>query len=281
MKSPTLPILALLCACMLSQTFAQKKKSDPPGQQQFEKAADLFENGDFLTAAVEFEQVIKLYPKSELVGRAHYNKAICYYRFKDYETAEKTFLEILEEPYNEEDPNDIMEPYALYKHHACRYLADMALEQKNFVATEKYIAMFDKKYPYRHFCGNEWSAYNMFKAVMYSKVYVGTGRLQKALEELLPHMFANGLSSNEEVLNELVGIFEKNYTKDDLNVEFEKALSTLASKKIKKRTAWFIKLYGVEIEVDGWFGYDEEQKVSEEEHHKQIVLNNELFKRFL
>lgn len=280
MKAPFL--FFVLSACILIQVHAQENDETPEGKL-FDQAWQHFDAGDFLTAAAEFDLIMKQYPKSNLVARAHFNKALCYYNYKDFVTSEKIFTEILDARYNEKDPNGLMEPYALYKHRTCRYLADLALKRNDYVVAEKYIHLFDKKYPYRHFCGNEWSAYAMFKAVMLAKVYSGTGQIQKAMEVLLPHIFSDMLASNEGVLHEVENILETHYSKTDVGVEFEKALSTLTLKSIKKRTAWCITLYHVEIEVEGFPIGEEEngKKLSEEDQYKQIVLNNALFKRFL
>lgn len=277
-----LSLLALLSTVLLLQANAQEEPTTPE-ERLFEEAAQRFEAGDYLTAAVDFEQLIKQYPKSDVVPRAHFNRALCYYYFKDYETSEEIFHEILEQRYDERDPNGLMEPYALYKHHTCRYLASIALEKKDYQAAEKYINLFDKKYPYQHFCGNEWSAYDMYKAVMYAKVYRGTNRIDRAMNELLPHMFSDALASNEEVLTELEDIIDKHYSKDESQAEFEKALASLEVKDVKKHRSGTIILYGVKIEIEDYFyDYDEKSsKVSDEERYKQKVLDNPLFKRFL
>jgi tetratricopeptide (TPR) repeat protein len=276
----TLSMLAFLCVCSI--VLVAQDKPATPDEKLFDAAAKRFEDGDYLTAAVEFEQMIKQFPKSKLVARAHFNRALCYYLFKDYETSEEIFLAILNEDYNEKDPNSLMEPYALYKHNTCRYLAHMALEKKDFVATEKYIELFDKKYPYQHFCGNEWSAYHMYVDVMRAKVYMGTGQVKKAMDILLPSIFFNGLASNEDVLVELERIIDQAYSKEQAGAEFKQALASFTFKKEKKQTSATIELYGIKINVRGFEYFDEDsKKLSEEERYRQTVVNNVLFKKYL
>lgn len=52
--------------------------------------------------------------------------------------------------------------------------------------------MFDKKYKYTHFCGNELMANEIYTATAYARLYHGYGRSRKAISYLLPHLFYNG-----------------------------------------------------------------------------------------
>lgn len=246
----------------------------------FEYAVDLFNEGKFQDAANSFKKFMKDFPQSELKGRAHYNIALCYTELKNYAQAKTTFLEILNEPYNEKDENSLMEPYTLYKHHACRMLAFIALDEKQYEEAEKYINLFDKKYPYQHFCGNEWAAYHMFKAVMLAKVYAGTNRVAKAIEILVPHSFENGLASNARVLDELDTIVSQNFTKEEIKAELNRALTSMAVSRKKKETIVTIKLFNVEVNVDFYWQHPEPGK-SAVEHYKDIIRSNPFFKKYL
>ena len=269
----------LLNLCLISAVHGQQEPLTAD-QVLFDQAVRRFEDEDYAGAAEDFRQFMTRFPQSQLLARSHYNLALTYDRMNDFETSKKLFLEILEQPYNERDENGLMEPYTQYKHHSCRHLAAIALRENDYKSAEKYIHLFDKKYPYQHFCGNEWSAYDMFKAVMKARVYEGTDEVRKAMEELLPFIFSDALASNDDVLDELSGILERNYTRDSIQQEFKSALMSLEVKETKKNTSVTILLYGVTIQVQDFF-FEQAADVSGKEHYQKIVEENALFKKFL
>jgi len=138
--------------------------------------------------------------------------------------------------------------------------------------------MFDKEYPYQHFCGNEWSAYDMYRAVMLGKVYQGKGETKKAMQVLFPYIFSDALASNQEVLRELSHLLEKAYTKEQNQQEFIRALASLEVKENKKEARATIELYGVKVEVED-YSYD--SKSNSKEYFQRKLKEHELFKRFL
>ncbi|MEO7990784.1 MAG: hypothetical protein ABI663_14645 [Chryseolinea sp.] len=280
--------LQLLLVCMVAVLYSRAQDNEDdltPDQAQFERAMDVYEEGDLASAASEFRKFMVEYSESPLVARAHYNVAYISFFLKEFGTAKLIFREILAMPYNEQDPNGLMEPYTLYKHHSCRMLAEMALEEQDYSAAEKYIHQFDKVYPYQHFCGNEWAAYDMYLTVMRARVYEGRNQIQKMLEVLLPYTFTNSLASNNGVLDKLVEVLEKNYSKEVLRQEFARSFASLAIKQNKKETHASVLIYGVKVEVeDSYFSMDEENRTkpaSETERYQNIVKGNKLFKKFL
>ena len=246
----------------------------------FDYAVDQLENEKYQDAADGFLKFLHDFPDSPLKGRAHFNLALSFKDMGDIARAKATFLEILDMPYNERDGNSLMEPYTLYKHHSCRMLAYIALDEHDYREAERYITMFDKKFPYQHFCGNEWAAYDMFKAVMLARVYAATNRTQKAIETLVPYTFSDALASNQDVLEELDTVVRREFTKAELKAEFINALESMQVKKTKGGTTATITLFNVDVEVEDY----SEPKDSNEaftEHYKQIVTSNQLFKKYL
>ena len=273
----TLSFLVIVSLCIVQKIFAQE---EPKTEDEifFERGIEHFEQQYYIGAAEEFEAFLTKFPKSPLLGRAHYNLALSHFRLRNYQTAKKVFHQILDQPYNEQDENDIMEPYTLYKHHSCRKLAEIALQEMDYNAAEKYIRMFDKEYPYQHFCGNEWSAYAMYKAVMQGKVYQGKGETKKAMQVLLPYIFSDALASNQEVLRELSHLLETAFTKEQNQQEFTRALASLEVKENKKEPRATIELYGVKVEVEDYF-FD--TKTDAKEYFQKKVKEHELFQKFL
>ncbi len=273
----TLSFLVIVTLCINQRIFAQEEPRTED-EISFEKAVSHFEQQYYSGAAEEFEAFLLKFPNSPLLGRAHYNLALAHFSLGNYYTAKKVFHQILDQPYNEQDENSLMEPYTLYKHHSCRQLAEIALVEKDYNAAERYIRMFDKEFPYQHFCGNEWSAYDMYKAVMLGKVYQGKGETKKAMQVLLPYIFSDALASNEEVLRELSHLLESHFTKEQNQQEFSRALATLEVKENKKNRKATIELYGVKVNVEDYF-FD--AKTEAKEYFENKVKENELFRRFL
>ena len=246
----------------------------------FNYAVDLLANEKYQDAADCFAKFLADFPDSPLKGRAHFNLALSFKGLGDLTRAKAEFVEILDMPYNERDENSLMEPYTLYKHHTCRMLAAIALNEQDYQEAERYITMFDKKFPYQHFCGNEWAAYDMFKAVMLARVYAATNRSQKALETLAPYTFSNGLASNHQVLEELETIVRREFTKAEIKAELIHALESLQVKQRKGETIATVKLLNVSVEVED---YSEPSDPNEPptEHYKRIVTSNQLFKKYI
>ncbi|HEX6225258.1 MAG TPA: hypothetical protein VFZ52_12645 [Chryseolinea sp.] len=273
----TLSILLIMNFCMLKGTVAQVEPKTED-QNFFENAVDDFENEYYIGAAEKFEAFLTKFPKSPLVPRAHFNLGLTHSELRNYITAKRIFHQILDQPYNEQDENNVMEPYALYKHNSCRQLAAIALVEKDYMAAAKYIRMFDEEYPYQHFCGNEWSAYYMYKATMLAKVYKGRGELKKALTVLLPFIFSDELASNEEVLRELSHLLDEHYTKDQIREDFTRALTTLEVREKKKQRNATMKLYGVKVILEDYYN---DPTIDAREYFQQKIREHELFRKFL
>ena len=269
-------LFAILFAFSPVSSVAQAKEE----KIVFEYAVDLFQNAKHQEAADSFKKFMADFPKSRLKGRAHFNLALSFRALGDTARAKATFHEILEMNYNEKDENSLMEPYTLYKHHSCRMLALIALNEHDYTAAERYIEMFDKKFPYQHFCGNEWAAYNMFKAVMLARVYTGTNRFEKALQALVPYTFSDALASNQEVLEELEVILRREYTKPEIKAELLNAIESLQVTQKKNRTVATITLFKTNVEVED-YAFEKESKESALEHYKKVVMSNEFFKKYL
>jgi tetratricopeptide (TPR) repeat protein len=266
---------------IIASTISSHAQQSVPTKDEvaFEQAAEAFEKERYKEAQADWLQFMKQHPDSPLLGRAHYNLGLTWFHMKEYEKAAEVFLEILNQPYNEKDANSLMEPYTLYKHHSCRLLAEMNLKQKKFDEAEKYILLFDKKYPYQHFCGNEWSSYHKYYAIMLAQVYEGTNRFSQAIGLLVPHVFPDFLSSDEVLIETLVTILQNHFSKAEIRKELNAAIQSLELKHTKKETTASVFLYGVKIKLDPYAL--EEGTTSEYERYKKMVTENKLFKKFL
>lgn len=281
-------IWTLLTICI--QANGQKKEKTEE-QKLFDKAIELHEDEELDSALIVFRQFRTQYPNSELSPRVHYNIGYILNEQGKKDEAKTILKEILESNYNEKDPGGrgLMGPqYALYKHFSCEQLADIYLDERNYVEAEKYVRLFDKKYPYEHFCGNELTAYQIFKSRSYAKVYDGQGKTDDAIKQLVPHVFNTGLADNEELIEDLIVLLDKKYKTDEVKNELKKSITTLKITESKKRgeTAT-IELYEFKVNVDenGLYDfnntdYEINTKLEAQEKYLKVIRTNELFKHY-
>jgi len=259
--------------------------------------SSLFDKGYQLCEDSMFDEAIKVYEDimdradegSTEYGKAMYNSGYAYLAEGKTKEARKTFLDILDADYDEMDRGGrgsglMGEPYALYKHNACENLAAMELNAGHFRSAFEYIRMFDKVFPYHHFCGNEWEAYYIYKAEMYAKAYCGMDDTTTALIYLFPHIFNTGLASNEQLLQFTVSILLQQYDRSVLLDEFKTAVENMSFKKSSgakyASDHYTINFLNLRIDVPEGYGLDSEatKGKSELELRKLAAMSSDFFK---
>jgi tetratricopeptide (TPR) repeat protein len=283
MRTTILFLALAIVQLTIANLSAQSLEADEPQTEDelaFTKAFDLYDSGQYEKAVLAFSDFIERYPRSSLRGRAHFNVACGYHELHYNAKAAAVFKEILREGYNENDENSLMEPYTLYKHHSCRHLTEIYLEEKDFSEAERYMEMFDKEYPYQHFCGNEWSAYDHFKATLYAQLYEGKGQHEKAVRYLLPYLFDDQLASNVYLVHELIRLLRAHYTPEEIQTELRRSLTTLSTHKKKGEAQARLILFGEKVNVPLIF-FTPDVKSNSLDEYKVAVRENELFKTFL
>lgn len=215
----------------------------------------LFDQKDeILERALEyFEKVIDEYPESKLAFRAMTNAALIATELYYSDTAINYYKKIINSNASDKEKGGIgnglmAEPYALYKNRACKNLAEIYLTESNYKESIRYIDLI-KKYPYQHFCGNEYAANEIYLATLYSKNYLGLNNSKKALEYSLPHALNIGLADNSEIFGIALSILESNYTKEELDSEIEKSIRSIKLKTRKGNTYGVTTFLGVKIRL--------------------------------
>lgn len=230
-----------------------------------------------LTKVIEnYEELIDNFPKSKLVFRALNNKGYAELQLKEYDEAKKTFTTLLNSKADDSEKGGIGsglmgEPYANYKNRASKILADIELRDYNYSQALKYLDE-TKKYPYRHFCGNEYAAEELYMAVQYSKCYLGLNQSEKAYDLLLPNILGNGLASNTQLIEVAYNALLQQYQKEDLKSQFEKSFQNVIIEKEtntkNQDTFYYINFLRRKIQLDSWSLHD---MLSEEEREKVIA----------
>jgi len=271
----------LLLAGMLPCAMVQAQPEPTKDEMAFEHAISLYADDRQDEALLAFYEFMTVYPDSPLRPSAHFNIGVLQFNRQHYEVAAGVFKQILNEEYNEFDSNSLMEPYKLYKHQSCRFLAEISFEQKDFKAAEEYIHLFENVYPYQHFCGNELTAYAIYTATMKARLYEGQQKVEKAIQTLIPFTFQNSLASNEELLDLLINILYRHYTKEQVQQELTNAIASIQIKSKKRDTDVTMTLFGERIRFDDFmfdFEGDEKHDVT---YYQKIAKENILFTRFL
>jgi hypothetical protein len=154
-------------------------------------------------------------------------------------------------------------------------LAEISLQVKQWDDAERYIELFDKKYPYQHFCGNEWAAYYIMKSTMEARLHEGQGKIDKAVRDLVPFIFDDRLASNKDVISLLKDILRRNYSSNEISSELTSALETIRVVDDDNHKKVVITMFGVDTTVDD-YGMDNTVEAG-----KKIAMSNPVFVEFL
>jgi len=256
----------------------------------FDKGYQLCEDSMFDEAVKVYEEIMERADEgSTEYGKAMYNSGYAYLAEGKIKEARKTFLDILDADYDEMDRGGrgsglMAEPYALYKHDACENLAAMELNAGHFRSAYEYVRMFDKVFPYHHFCGNEWEAYYIYRAEMYAKAYCGMDDTTTALIYLFPHIFNTGLASNEHLLQYTVSILLQQYDRSVLINDFKAAVENMSfikrSERKYARDHYIINFLNLRIDVPSGYspGTEETKGKTELELRKMAAMSSDFFK---
>ena len=273
-------------------TVDGQKKEKTEDQKLFDKAFELYQDEELDSALLLFRQFQKQFTNSSLLPRVHYNIGYIQQEQGRLTECKEIFLEILQSDYNEKEAggNGLMgEQYALYKHFSSERLAKIFIDEKNFDEAEKYVRLYDKRYPYEHFCGNELSSYQISRAIDYATVLDGQGKTEEAIKKLLPYIFRNGLADNEALINNLIALLDKRYKTDEIKMELKKSFEIIKIKPstVKKEEIATIRVFETKIRVYDFDLFDfrrpdykENFEITGLEKYRKVMSMNRLYKKY-
>ena len=215
-----------------------------------------------LKKAIKFyQELIDSIPKSNLLFRALNNKGFAELSLNKSKEAKTTFQKILDSKAEDKEKGGIGsglmgEPYANYKNRAVKTLASICIKENNYTEAIKYLDL-TKKFPYRHFCGNEYAADEIYMSELYAKCYLGLNDSDKALKVLLPNLLENGLADNSELVVLTTETLLKKYSKEELKTLFENAFRKYRTEKIKPKDSeeyekYYITFLSTDLEINSW-----------------------------
>lgn len=257
-------ILIFLCSLV---SYGQKMPSD-----YFGESSNYFEEEKYDEALKGYQYIIENHRKNELYPRAFYNVGYIHFIQKKYDKAIPIFKKILESNFNEKENlgGGIMaDPYTNYRHRASEILSEIYYAKKKYDTALHYFALSDTRYPYLHFCGNEYASNDVHTSLRYADIYQKLNQPKKAIEKLLPTVFIT-LADNSKVVEELEKLLAD---KKALKQELDNSLSKIYSKKIDREdysyTKYYFKFLNAEIVVPNSYE-DEKDKFDEDKAIKDI-----------
>jgi hypothetical protein len=207
-----------------------------------------------------YNELLDSFPKSKLRFRALNNKGFIELSLDDTAEAKTTFLAILNSVANDKEKGGVGsglmgEPYANYKNRAAKMLAHIGIQTNNWNEALEYLDL-TRKFPYRHFCGNEYAADEIYMAELYAQCYLGLRDYRKAYNVLLPNILENGLADNSNLVDTAYAALLKTHNKDDLRRLFDIALQDVKTEKIKQGKNEYERQYitflDTKIEINSW-----------------------------
>jgi tetratricopeptide (TPR) repeat protein len=261
----------------------------------FTKASKFCSEYEYDSAYPIFEKIFK-YGKGDesLIAKSYYNMAFIHFGNEEYDKARLIFENILDSDFDEMDKGGrgegvMAELYALYKNNSCKHLAEIALEEKNYARALYYTELFDKIHPYKHYCGNEYAANDIYVAYTYARCYDGLGKRDKAIATLLPLSMYNGLAHNGNLVHFADSLIKMRYSKVEIRLELEKAVASIHIKKKRIRgqltDQYYTTIFGTSTRL---YGYNEDWKddtvslkMEDDESYKYVFMNSNFYKTLL
>lgn len=232
-----------------------------------------------------YQELIDSFPKSKLLFRTLNNKGFIELSLGDTAKAKKTFMVILNSEANDKEKGGIgsglmAEPYANYKNRAAKTLSSISIQEKKWDEALSYLDL-TKKYPYRHFCGNEYAADDIYMAELYAQCYLGLQDYKKAYSVLLPNILENGLADNSSLVDTAYKALLKTYSKNDLKRLFELAFKDIKTETVKRGKneyqIHYITFLDNKIEVDTW-RFDFANAKDKEKAAPELYKNSKFYK---
>ncbi|AZA53637.1 tetratricopeptide repeat protein [Chryseobacterium sp. G0201] len=228
-----------------------------------------------------YDELIKEFPQSKLIFRALNNKGFAEIENGNYDNAKKTFQKILNS--NADDLEKIGvgsgimgEPYSNYKNRALKTLARIEIRDRNYQQAVQYLNE-TKKYPYRHFCGNEYAQDEIAMAELYSQCYIKLEQHEKAFDILIPNIIENGIADNSEITILAYNTLIKKYHKEDLKTLFENSFKNIIIRSENKFTSYNINFLNRNIRLPDWELSEAISKKDKEDIIKQILKNSKFY----
>lgn len=152
-----------------------------------EKGNELYDQGKKDSAIIVWKTVVNNYPDtSNCYGRSYNNIPIVYSDMGNKEEAVKWYKKILESSLDDSEEGDnLMAPYANYKHNACLRLADLYKNENEIENSFKYIKLAETEFIYQTFSATSFEKRAVLIAFRKAELYQLQGKDKDALFVML------------------------------------------------------------------------------------------------
>ena len=274
-------LLSLTLSFISFFAFSQDGESTVD-QLAFDQILETYYDEEYDSTLILCQNFLNNHTESTLIPRVKYNIGYILREIGRDEESIPIFEELLASNYNDKERfGGLMEQYALFKHRSASHLADIYLKIEDYEQARKYIRLFDKKYKYRHFGGNEMMAHEIYTA----RLYNGQGKPDKAIKKLLPYIFDNRLASNSSLLELLDKLLNDRYSTEELQNLVAQAKSSLT---VSNKDKAYIKFLNTKIEVLdyqlfalGNIEFEENRKLVGREKWDKVFNTNQLFSKYV
>lgn len=232
-------------------------------------------------ALMEFDNVVFYYPTSSLINQSLYIKAQIHYELGQIDSACLYYQLLIDREISiESDTSEIIDirdvKYYNFKNSAYKQLAEIEYELGNYL---KSISHLDSAgvIGYVHFCGNEYAANDNYTAIQYAKNYYAIDSLDKAIDLLIPHLFFNGLTTNNESVRLGLNYMLQKYDRSYLIKELENGFDHYIKKEptsISGSNKYFIIFLGQEVQL---YMFEPEDHRKEAQTVKDVIIKEQIY----
>lgn len=211
-----------------------------------------------------YQELVDSFPRSPMRYRALNNMAYISDVMGDADEAIATYQRILDSDADDKEAGGIgsgimAEPYANYKNRAARAAASISLRQGYYAQALRYLDL-TARYPYHHFCGNEYAENDIYMATQYGRCYMALHQYDSAQEKLLPQLFNNALANNTRLVDLAYELLLRNHSKEELKAQYLEAFKNYkAEVKTNDKysyTEYSITYMGTRIILPSWHLHD-------------------------
>lgn len=224
-------VLIILLSIVTFNALGQKMPKD------YFIEGDEYLKEDSLVKSLEcYSYIIQNNPRNPLYPKAFFNVGFLHYKLEMNEESKAIFKQILSFEVDDREliGGDIMSnPYANYKNRSCQILYEIYNKTEQYDSALYYFKLADTKYPYQSFCGNAHASNRVYKALVYADLYQKKEMFLKQEEALLRAIFVDGLTGNNEVIEQLKLMYQKKDNPIEIKKEFDKALKKMKRIVIK------------------------------------------------
>jgi hypothetical protein len=225
------------------------------------------------------------YPASELFHVAQLNKGLIEFDLSLYDSATKTFTEILESNLHDEAEiytgySSSKEQFSIHRRTAADKMYEIKFEQGDFHSAKMYL-LISEKTAFSSFCGNAYDQREFWLTMQKSKIEYELSNYEKAASLIIPYIFDYAIPKDSELADYFVNvIIRANENKQGIMTALDDSIHNYYQKTINPESGYkgyFIKFLGGEIRIDDRYSVDK----SDELNSVTSIIENEYMYQYL